>query len=223
MVESRRRATPAEVDEAIQEIQAYHRAGQRSLKQVPGKSAYAQAEVQTQAEALQWNETKLRKARQFANLYRKKDLAELFRLLRKHRPVFGVSFIGVLVTIPDRRERVEVQRWCILQNASFAALEREIKIRRPDQRQGGRRRRVGDDPLHALVQLEEMSDSWLRWYKAVKPKGAAKGETLFDRLTADVQQQVEKVRKAMEQLHETVTEALDRARFGARRRRKKRK
>jgi hypothetical protein len=93
------------VAEAIHEIRAYHQQGRQSLRELPERGQHGARAIDAQAERLgsNWNATKLRKARQFANReggYSRQRLKELCRLLRKHRPVFGISHIGLLVMVP---------------------------------------------------------------------------------------------------------------------------
>ena len=74
-------------------------------------------------------ETWLRKARQFADSdsgYSQEHLRRLFRLLREHRPVFGVSHVGILVTVSWADGREEPQRLSITENCSKDRLEAEI-------------------------------------------------------------------------------------------------
>src|SRR5262245_44831039 len=122
MSESRPRATRDEVAEAIRQIKAYHAQGKQSLKGLPERGRYGQRALDEQAERRGWNVTRLRKARQFAHAdegYSRERLNELFRLLREHRPVFGVSHVAVLVTAPWP-VRGEFQRLCIEHNWSKA-------------------------------------------------------------------------------------------------------
>jgi hypothetical protein len=90
-------ASGEEVSQAVREIRAYHDQGRQSLKELPLRGPHGAGAIDAQAEELGWNATKLRKARQFAHRqdgYTRKQLDELCRLLREHRPRFGTSHVG---------------------------------------------------------------------------------------------------------------------------------
>src|SRR5436305_827887 len=96
-------ATREEVNQAIREIRDYHEEGRKGLDEVPERSRQGARDIDAQAERLGWNPTRLRKARQFAHReegYTQQRLNELCRLLREHRPIFGISHVGLLVTVP---------------------------------------------------------------------------------------------------------------------------
>jgi hypothetical protein len=216
MSESRPRASRDQVERSIREIREYHRQGRASLRELPERGRFGQRALDEQAERRGWNVTRLRKARQFAHAdegYSRERLNELFRLLREHRPVFGVSHVGVLVTAPWPA-RAEFQRLCIEQNWSKAELETAIKARLGPRRFGGRRRHVAVDPVHALVQLGEFTDSWQRWYAvaAEEPEGNGQTETVLDLLSEAVRAEARKVNRAMRRLGEAVTGELERSR-----------
>ena len=219
---SRRQATTEEIEEVITAIQAYHDRGADSLRLHP-TTGYDQGTIARTAGALGWNETKLRKARQFAREefgYRKRRLRELFRLLRQHRPRFGIAHIGLLVTVSWDDGRETLQERCIEKNWSKHTLELEIKSLFPDRRHGGRRRQVGDERGHLLAQLDDLADSWLRWCAIAQAKqenGRAKKSRL-DTLPPDVQQRVREVTTAMNRLLGAVEAPLRKAR--AKRRKK---
>jgi hypothetical protein len=217
MSESRPRATREEVTQSVREIREYHRQGRDSLRELPERGGYRQRALDKQAERLGWNVTRLRKARQFADPesgYTRKRLNELVRLLREHRPVFGVSHVGVLVRASWAAGRAMLQQRCILENWGQARLEAEVKARLGTKPRGGRRRRVADDPVLAFVQLDEMGDSWLRWddVAAEKPQGNGHTKSILDRLPKPVRGEVRRVTRAMRRLRDAVARARERAR-----------
>ena len=81
---------------------------------------------------------------------------------------------------------------------------------------GGRRRRVADDPVLALVQVDEMADTWLRWHDvaAEEPRGNGHTKRVLDRLPKPIRGEVRKVTTAMHRLREAVARARERARAG---------
>jgi hypothetical protein len=219
MSESRPRATRKEVAEAVRQIKAYYERGTQSLEELPERGRYGARAIAAQAERLGWAETKLRKARQFADPvlgYSRDQLHELFSLLREHRPVFGVCHVGVLVSAPWAEGRAELQRRCILGNWSKDRLEAEVKVLLGTRNWGGRRRRVADDPVLALVQVYEMADTWLRWHTvaAGEPRGNGHSASVLDRLPESVRAKVHKITGAMRRLRTAVARARERARTG---------
>lgn len=220
----RPRATREQIDAAIRDIRKYHHQGRESLRDLPPRGAYAQRDVEEQAKRVGWNATRLRKSRQFASPdqgYTQSQLNELCRLLREHRPLFGIAHIGIMVTAPWP-ERTDLQRQCIEENWSKSELEAEIRMRFGSRRQGGRRRKVPDRD-HALLQLGEMADSWLRWNRITTEerngKGKGKIKTLLDALPEKVQDGIRGVNRAMVRLQEAVVSELEVVRSGRRRRR----
>jgi hypothetical protein len=209
MASDRPKASREDVDQAIREIRAYHAQGRKSLREQPERGSWGAGEINAQAKKLGWNPDKLRSARQFAdpeNGYSGERLDELFRLLREHRPVFGVSHAGRLASVPMPL-REEIQRECVEGNWSVAELGKAIKKRLGRRRHGGRRRRVSREAADVLVQLEEMTDTWRRWFRR-----AADGEDdrpILDGLPARVREKVREVDAAMSGLRDAVTARLE--------------
>src|SRR6516164_6697233 len=100
MQPERSRAAPAALATAIAEIRSYYHEGRICLEETPRSGNYGSDFVEKRCRELgpSWNPTKLRKERQFADQYSQKDLRRLIRLLRQHRPVFGISHVGILVS-----------------------------------------------------------------------------------------------------------------------------
>jgi len=210
MQSGRPQVSREDVAQAIKEIRTYHDQGRQSLRELPQRGKHGARAIDEQAERLGWNSTRLRKARQFAHSeegYSRERLNELCRLLREHRPVFGVSHVGLLVTVPWP-EREELQRECAERNWSTSELQAEIKRRYGSRRQGGRRRRVSTDPDHALVQLGEMADSWRRWF-AVVGEVNEEDETILDALPEPVRSRVGAVQRAVNRLRKAVNAELE--------------
>lgn len=211
MSEDRAPATSEEVADAIRAIRAYHDQGRQSLRELPQRGKHGARAIDEQAERLGWNPTRLRKARQFAHReegYSRDRLNELCRLLREHRPVFGISHVGLLVTVPWP-EREAIQRECLEGNWSTYELQAEIKRRYGTRRQGGRRRRVSSDPDHALVQLDEMADTWQRWFAVA---GEGEEGTILDALPEKVRTRAKAVQSAVSRLRDAVSAELEASR-----------
>jgi hypothetical protein len=162
IVNKRPRASHDEVMKKIAEIQDYHEEGRKSLKRPPSTT------VQKQADALGWNITRLRKARQFARAksgYSQARLEELCDLLEHYGPIFGTAHIGLLVTV-SWPEREEIQRECIEGNWSVLDLKTALKARRDSRSAGGRHRKVAPDDV--LVRLEDVTTTWRRLRAALR-------------------------------------------------------
>jgi hypothetical protein len=202
--------TRADVSAAISEIRAYHAQGVQSLRELPVKGAYGAGAIDEQAGRLSWNPTKLRKARQFAHPesgYSGERLKELFRLLREHRPVFGVTHIGLLVSVPWP-QRAELQSECITGGWSTYELQARIKRLFGTRREGGRRRRVSGDPAGALVQLREMADTWERWFRVAEEEGEG-GLPVLDGLPEKVRARAVAARRAVKLLFDAIDDELE--------------
>jgi hypothetical protein len=186
MSNNRSLATPEEVAQKIEQIIDYHARGKESLQH--------SLRPDDQAIELGWNVTKLRKARQFARQqsgYNQQQLEALCELLIEHRPVFGISHIGLLVTVP-RPERDKFQHRCIVNNWSVQKLETEIKSRFGIRSPGGRKRRFESDEVFVLI--EDMTTAWYRFFFAAKtsqqdqPPGIKKlSKPIFVKLRAVLQ------------------------------------
>ncbi len=198
------------VEQSIREIRAYHKVGCRIYKRLPARGGHGTGVIRELAVELGWNETRVHKARQFADPelgYTAEQLTELCDLVREHRPLFGTAFVGVLVTVKWEEGRADLQRRCIEENWSKSELEAEIKRRFGNRRFGGRRRRVVAERGPLLVQLAEMTDTWRRWFSIVSAEPDDRRSTL-NRHLSDVDDEINAVTKAMGKLEMTVTEKL---------------
>lgn len=212
MARKRPHVSTEKVEAAIKAIREYHAQGRRSLKELPGRGEYGDKTLADQAKILGWNNTKLRKARQFARKkvgYSGNHLKKLYILLRENRPNFGISYVGLLVTVPLIL-RDELQKECIVNNWSTAELKAEIKKRFGSRRQGGRRRHVSSNPESALVQLEEMAHTWQRWYGVVTEveEGGRKKKSILETFPGQVQEQLKATVRAIARLRDTVSAEL---------------
>jgi hypothetical protein len=208
MARERKHWTLERVNQAIQKIRAYHAKGVESLREMPEHGNYGDYEIRNQAARLGWNETKLRKARQFAHPEQGcsgQQLEELFALLREHKPSFGTAHIGLLVTVPWP-EREQLQRKCIENNWNTSTLQEEILKQFGYRRKGGRRRQVSRDVGRALVQLGKMADRWKRWVKVAKAPDAL--EPVLNRLPEGVRRWIDTVDEIMLSLGAVVKAAL---------------
>jgi hypothetical protein len=224
MPESRPRASRKEVAEAVRQIRELHRKGRESLAALPGRGRQGQQDIRAQAERLRrlqpdmrWSEAKLRLARQFADPavgYTREQLDGLCRLLRQHRAHFSTSHVGILLAAPATR-RAELQRACLEEDWGTMELDAEVKARFGRRRPAGRKRRVAADPVLALVQLDAMLDTLLRWHAVAaeaKPGGGRKKKSVLDALPEGVRDRVRRLSRSLRRLREDVKAALEEAR-----------
>jgi hypothetical protein len=215
-------ATESEIDKNCRQIRAYYAAGQRSLRRLPAdKIDKGAGAISEQAADLGWSPTKLYKARQFCTAYTTDDVDALCASIRDHQAHFGIGHLSVLVTVSGPRERAEVQRWAIKNDASKTELEAELKVRRGSLRQGGRRRRVVRDPAFVLVQIDEATDTWSRWYSVISEahNGRRQHRRLLDALPSEVHSRLLSADRAMRRLREVVVQELEGLRTRRRRNR----
>lgn len=209
MTRERPKASPEEVSTAIREIRAYHEQGRQSLRDLRQRGGYGVRAIDEQAERLGWTPTKMRKARQFAHRqqgYTRERLNELCRLLREHRPVFGVSHVGLLVTV-DWPAREQLQRECIEGNWSKSELQAEVTRCYGLRRQGGRKKRVPSDPAQTLAQLDQEAKKWERWYAVASELNDEK-ETILNALPETVRERVQEVKRAVTRLRTAIADEL---------------
>jgi len=131
-------ASQAEVKSKINEIRAFHALGRKSFN-LPVDTS-----IRAMAKRLGCKAGSLGKARQFAHPktgYSRGQLAQLCSLLKHHRPVFGVTHIEQLVTVPEP-EREELQHLCIEKNLSVRQLKLARKNQAAPRSRGGRRPQV---------------------------------------------------------------------------------
>lgn len=190
------RSSP-EVEAAIKKIKRLHDIGHRSLKKMPENRGYGSSIAKAEADEHGMNEDTLRKARQFAELYSDDDLDELAGLCRRHECVLGTSFIILLVRVPDRKQRLRLQRKVTSEHWTASRLEQAITSRYGPRRAGGRRPAIPRDAAELLGQVESMCDAWVRWHLALtnqphdkrkKPASALLPSKLLKQLDGAVEQ-----------------------------------
>jgi hypothetical protein len=202
MTSKRRLAKKAEVKKKINEIRAYHDQGRESLAQ-PSKVT-----IKQQADALGWNETKLRKARQFAHPttgYSEDQLCELCDLVLDYRPVFGTAHIGQLVTVRDPDDRNKIQDECILGNWSLRELKLACKKHSVPRSRGGRRPKLTDPAV--LIQLDDELTTYRRFVRELKRPRNGK-RSIFKRLAPKLRTKIRAFNKAREELQNTLAEEI---------------
>jgi hypothetical protein len=213
MARTRPRATRDDVEAAIAEITDYHKQGQLACTLPVGGPGSRQVKtIKDLARRVGCNETKVRKAWQFARRYTGDALDELCRSLRRHRPHFGTAHVGILVTVPDRRTRKELQRGCVREDWSARWLQFQVWNRLGLRRQGGRRPRVDGEAEPLLRRLDALAGTWLRLCDAAgghRPEVRG-GRSVLQKLPGAMKWHVEQVTDAMRELREAVADRLGR-------------
>lgn len=165
-----------EVAAAIAAIRGFHRLG----KKVP-EGLYGAHTIDVVATALKEGQDGLRKARVFADPekgYTDNELETLCQMIQEvqgnqspGKPCFGRSHIIKIVSVPKKKRRA-VQMAAIKGAWSYAQLTNAIKQRFGTRKAGGRRRRVPNDPIGLLTQLESLGESWRRWWAVAQTDAA---------------------------------------------------
>ena len=208
MSASRAKVSPEAAAETVATIRAYHAQGVLSLSHQPADGVYGGGETRLEATTLGWNVTKVLKARKFARWYSATELDRLCRGIERHRPTFGLAHIALLVTVPDKVVRKELQRWCVEENVTKAELKAELKLRYGSRRAGGRWKKIGTRPDQLLVQLDEMADSWLRWHQLVGATQGENGSSLLSAFPVSVRRKLDEASRAVQALRDTVDKKL---------------
>lgn len=179
--------TEEETNACITKIQAFYQLGQR-LRQTSSNPADACSDG-----GRRWTPYLLDIARRFSREYTEEELDHLCEQIRRHRPAFGISHIGIMITIPAT-QRDCLQRDCIEKNWSTNDLKAaKLKWHRKKSG-GGRRPQVTAD--NAVAQFLRHSDRLRRLCARV---GTPCGTTpvILKELSPTMQQAIKAARKAM--------------------------
>ena len=207
---------------AVQAIQDFYTLGQSLPRKQTHRDAYNQGTIDAAARKHGRNADTLRKARQFADPvagYTSEEVEELCRSLRKvqsdqadTKSIFGRTHVIRLLSL-KRPKRRRLQEKAIREGWSTAELEAQIAVRYGSRRDGGRKRRVPDDLLGMLAQLEQLCETWRRWHAQVTPETAQQKAAIKkpapDGFPDQVQRRMHAADTAMAKLHQAVTEELN--------------
>jgi hypothetical protein len=201
------------VEAAITEITEYHEQGQEACKLPTGGPGSRQVKtIKDLARKVDWNDSTLSKAWQFARVYRDSGLGALCRSLRRHRPHFGTAHFGILVSVPDRRTRNELQRGCIREDWWVRRLQFQVWSRLGLRRLGGRRPRVDREVEPLLRRLHALAGTWLRLCDLAggqRPEVRG-GRSVLQKLPGAMKWYIDRVTDAMRELREAVAARLGR-------------
>ncbi|MEI8376541.1 MAG: hypothetical protein WCJ35_27300 [Planctomycetota bacterium] len=140
---------------AIADLKRGHEEGLALLKQYGDRAG--RGEIDQAAVVFGRTTAVLRKLRQFATEYSKKDLQELCDMCREHSRAFGLSLVGRLVAVKDKKPRAEFQREAIINRWSGGRIFRELQRRKITLRHHscGRKRALPQTIAEALTAIEE--------------------------------------------------------------------
>lgn len=119
------------------------------------------------AEKMHVSTSHLFKARKFARMYDKDDLAKLVRLSQPNGSPLGIGHIRELIAVEDAvlREKLQAQAaekgWSV---RDLAAERARALGKSPGAHQGGRRPKVPTNAVELKTQLAQRADNWIRWY-----------------------------------------------------------
>lgn len=206
-----------QVNEAIRNNRDFHKLGREALPRPSHKESYGKHLMDWEAADRGTSPENLRKARQFAESYSRRELQELCKYCRAKQskmdptlPVFSRTHVIRLVSVPVKRERLQLQYQTIGNAWSTAQLDAEIAKRFGRRRQGGRRRRVPLGKTDLLTQLDGVCESWRRLYNRISQPAVEEGDkhASLDALTPGIRRQVIKASREVLRLQEAVTTAL---------------
>ena len=176
--QTKRRGTRADLTPVARRLREMYETGFRLLKEIPVTNEWGQHGIRDQALALGKGEQNIRTLRRFADPIRGYDEAELAQLIEQcetHGRDIGMPLIRMLLTIPDKSARAELQQRMLVEGWSVSETGNEIIRRFGRRRQGGRAPKVADDPEAALIQVQDFAISWRRWVKAFSDKNTGAG------------------------------------------------
>ena len=176
--QTKRRGTRADLTPVARRLREMYETGFRLLKEIPVTNEWGQHGIRDQALALGKGEQNIRTLRRFADPIRGYDEAELAQLIEQcetHGRDIGMPLIRMLLTIPDKSARAELQQRMLVEGWSVSKTGNEIIRRLGRRRQGGRAPKVADDPEAALLQVQEMTITWRRWVRAFSAKISSGG------------------------------------------------
>ncbi|MFO0822528.1 MAG: hypothetical protein U0792_05310 [Gemmataceae bacterium] len=201
--QTKRLATQAQLTKQLNDIQTFHALGK----------AFSAAEhtPKQQTEASTMKPEKRRYAERFAcptTGYTDEDLAHLVKAVKKHKAIFTISHIIVLLGVGPEA-RLALQEQCIENNWSRQKLEEEIKLRKPPRNRGGRRPQI--DLRNANVVLEDHVEAWRRLMKEIFRKLPGQPR-IWDTLSPHVQTASRAATLKMQSLGDRVNFELNQAR-----------
>ncbi len=197
----------ARAAEAIEAIQKIYDEGEQSLASQRG--ALTGRQLATLADEQDFTADRLGKARNFADPhcgYTRAELKALFAAIREQArrlprddtttPVFGLTHIYLLLTVPKGPKRSALQERAIEECWGLTTLQAAMAEKVGPRRLAGRRRRIPKGRKALRVQIQQDSDRWLRWRKALGEK-RTDGSVPWKELSAEVQRQVQVIHKHM--------------------------
>jgi hypothetical protein len=222
-VKAKREQTKREraVEMAVAKIREFHQIGLALPPRAAHREVYNRGIMDAEAERLGMNPDTVRKARVFAHPadgYTAAELDDLCLLITQTQsgqkdslPVFSRTHVIRLLSVPKHR-RGALARRAVAKAWSSSELEQAIAARFGTRTEGGRRRRVPQDVLGLLVQIEGTCEKWGRWAAVVTPRTgpvAKEADTAtLNVLPPDVHRAVQEATRAMERLHRLVVEEL---------------
>jgi hypothetical protein len=201
-----------QVEVGIKKVRAFCRLGSKSLKQVPGRMKYRGMEQQAEKHGV--SQEHLRKARVAADAdrgYSEVELNDLFEQCRTAQFPIGPTFLIRLLSVPKGTRRLAIQRRAVKLHWSVAKLESQIAKQYGARNSGGRRRNIPSDPIDALVQLESLTEEWIRWRRSLSRNAGHEEKVSARDFSRPVRQQINRVAEQIEKLHTLVAIELGKA------------
>ena len=139
------------------------------------------------------------------------EINAICRLATTHRRIIGLPLAMKLLTIADKGERQALAEKVLVSGWSLNEMDIELVRRFGRRRQGGRNPARPPNVKAALVQIENMTLAWTRWYAQIAEVAESGGVTLAD-LPDDVQRGLGLTEKTVRRLGLSVARHLTKAR-----------
>ncbi len=222
---SRKKAPKAE-----QKLRGYYALGQKiraaCKKANPEGRPYSKGVIQGFAEKVDRSREYCDKARQFAEVYSKRDLENLCKLRNSKGNPLSTDHVRKLLRVEGGKLRRRLQVEAADNDWGSKRLAAEITKRigkSSEKRRGPTRPKTRHD---ALAHIEKMSDGWLRWFDGLQEPGdeelGRQSATLED-LPKSVQQRLKRTISSIKKLLAEAEQSLnsERKKQGKRAKRKK--
>ncbi len=145
--------------ENIKKIREMHELG----RGLPPKSAYGEAEAVTLATEKKVGHGTVYRAKQFARMFKKKDVDRLCKLCRDGNSL-SWSHLPQIFKVESEQERWKLLDLAAKHDWSTRDLEREVDKRFPKKRKyGGGKPKTAPDAAGLVQQIIRTSESWLRF------------------------------------------------------------
>ncbi len=166
------------------------------------RTTYGKGEVEKLAAKKKLGQVAIYRAKQFARMFSKKDVARLCKLRCRNRHSLSWGHIIKILKVRQKQQRWKLLDLAAKHDWSTRDLEREVDKRFPKKRKyGGGRVKIADDVAGLVQQVMTRSNSWLRFDDQLRDEDDQ--ATYRDQLPATIRESLCTAYAAMQNLHET--------------------